>query len=407
MLFRSSVLSLILLLAAPVILADEEESLDATILCYHVVESPNDTRFSISREAFREQLRYLASTGYNVIPLAHLHEYITGKRETLPKNAVVITVDDGWRCTYTEIYPELKRFGFPFTVFIYPKFIGMGAYAMTWKQVREMADDGVDFQSHTLSHAFLSYKRNRDKGEAGYKEWLEDELVKSKKKIEEKTGRDVRFLAYPYGDFDSRSSAGAAEAGYEGALTCEFGAVRKGSDPLRMKRVVIDAKTTLETFRRYLGNAPMAVTEQTPQPENSFDSQLPVISARIVDHERLDPATVGMALLSLGRTPYSYDPRDGSISLVVREPLDENRHRVLVWGIDKKTGERVEASWSFRLDKPTSPNTAAEVIATSSTKAQPATPDTKEPKATGGGADRAERTSEDSRDLRSQRRMKR
>ncbi len=34
-----------------------------TVLCYHIVESPNDPRMEIGREQFRQQMRYLAVTG--------------------------------------------------------------------------------------------------------------------------------------------------------------------------------------------------------------------------------------------------------------------------------------------------------------------------------------------------------
>src|SRR5207244_4284655 len=150
------------------------------------------------------------------------------------------TIDDGWRSTYTEVFPEMKRRGFPFTVFIYPKIIGQTTLAMTWKQVRELADAGVDIQSHTYSHAFLTRRRHATFSDAEYATWLERELAESKRVLEKETGRTVTFLAYPYGDYDRRLTANVAKAGYQGALTCEYGRVRRGCDPLRMNRVAIE-----------------------------------------------------------------------------------------------------------------------------------------------------------------------
>ena len=74
--------------------ADLNDPLGATVLCYHIVESPLDSRMEISRDTFRQHLQYLEMTGYNVIPLRHLYEYVTGKRQSLPSNAVVITIDE-------------------------------------------------------------------------------------------------------------------------------------------------------------------------------------------------------------------------------------------------------------------------------------------------------------------------
>ena len=77
----------------------------ATVLCYHIVEAPAAPRMHIGRSVFRQHLRYLEMTGYNVIPLRDLYEYVIGVRKSIPKNAVVITIDDGWRSTYTEAFP--------------------------------------------------------------------------------------------------------------------------------------------------------------------------------------------------------------------------------------------------------------------------------------------------------------
>ena len=63
--------------------APADSDFGATVLCYHIVESPQDPRMEVSREAFRQQMRYLAMTGYNVIPLRNLYEYVTGKRASL------------------------------------------------------------------------------------------------------------------------------------------------------------------------------------------------------------------------------------------------------------------------------------------------------------------------------------
>src|SRR5438477_12938037 len=95
----------------------DDDAPTALVLCYHIVESPQDPRMEISREAFHQQMRYLAMTGYHVISLQELRDYMSGKRESLPKNAIVITIDDGWRSTYTEAFPELQKRKFPFTVF--------------------------------------------------------------------------------------------------------------------------------------------------------------------------------------------------------------------------------------------------------------------------------------------------
>lgn len=327
----------------------------ATVLCYHIVESPQDPRMEISRDAFRQQMRYLAMTGYNVIPLRHLYEYVSGKRTSIPKNAVVITIDDGWRSTYTEVFPEMQKRKFPFTVFIYPKIIGQTSIAMSWKQVKEMSDAGVDIQSHTYSHAWLTRRRHGAIDDKAYADWLQRELVDSKKILEKETGRDVSFLAYPYGDFDSNVAANAAKAGYLGALTCEAGPVRRGSDPLKMRRLAIEKSMDFAMFRRLMGAGSMPVDPVTPAPGQVLDPGIGVITAKLPKFKTLDPKSIGIALLGIGSTPFSYDPRDGSITVTIRDAMNSLKgkyQRALIWATDSKSGKRVEASLVFKLPEP-------------------------------------------------------
>jgi peptidoglycan/xylan/chitin deacetylase (PgdA/CDA1 family) len=333
----------------------------ATVLCYHIVESPQDPRMEISRDQFHQQMRYLAATGYNVIPLRDAWEYAVGKRASIPKNSVVVTIDDGWRSTYTEVFPEMKKRKFPFTVFIYPKIIGQTAHALTWKQVKEMSDAGVDIQSHSLSHPFLTRRRHASFADAQYEEWVQRELAESRRILKKETGKDVLFLAYPYGDYDHRLAASVAQAGYAGALTCDFGRVRRGSDPLKMKRMIVEKNMDFASFRRYLGANSMSLEAMTPQPNQVVDPGVDVvtISAKIPNYKSLDPKSVGMTLMSAASSvPYIYDPLDGSIMLTIRdakEALKNKVQRALVWATDVKSGKRVEATWTFRLPEPPAP----------------------------------------------------
>ena len=291
----------------------------ATVLCYHIVEAPSAPRMKIDRETFRQHLRYLEMTGYNVIPLKHLYEFVAGKRASIPKNAVVITIDDGWRSTYTEAWPELKKRNFPFTVFVYPNIIGKTSNALTWAQIKEMSDDGVDIQSHALTHPFLTKRRHRSMSDEKY-----------------------------------------------------------GTNPLKMKRFVIDDQMDFAAFRRYLGARPMQLTEMTPKPGMPAAPQMTTVTARIPKIDSIDPRSVGMALLSLGRTvPYAYDARTGEITLQLEQELGDLKtktHRAIVWARDRTTGKRVEATWVFRLPQPATEPTLQQPGVVLAARTPPAAP---------------------------------
>ena len=233
----------------------------ATILCYHEVDPPQDAHVTVPRasarsnasaemlhytatpENFAAQLDYLQQNGYAVIPLARLVECLQGRGEPLPPRAVVITVDDGWLCAYTRIAPELRRRNMPFTLFVYPHIIGHGVHAVIWPQVEELAAQGVDIESHTLTHPFLT----RTDPES-----VDAELAESRAEIEKHTHKPVRFLSYPYGDYNPAVMESAERSGYDAAVTTWRGPIMPDTPALQLKRYLIHNDTTLDEFKTFL-----------------------------------------------------------------------------------------------------------------------------------------------------------
>jgi len=225
----------------------------------------------------------------------------------IPENAVVITFDDGYRDNYTTVYPILKKYKMPATIFLTVNMIGtekvfysskvrfaitntkkqfvqMNAkkwklttpgsreaasqelckslkqmpeqprnhkvdeliasldveldetklpQMLTWEQVKEMSDNGITFGAHTLSHAMLT------------KIPLEDarkEIVESKRVLEEKIQKPVKYFAYPYGtetDFNEDIKNIVRESGYTCALTFIAGYGDHNSDIFTLGRMAL------------------------------------------------------------------------------------------------------------------------------------------------------------------------
>jgi len=231
----------------------------ATILCYHEVDPPTATHATIPRqtatgsagaemrrytatpEQFTAQLDYLQQNDYHVIALSDLVDYLAGRRKELPPRAVVITVDDGWACAATTIAPELRKRGMPFTLFIYPEIVGRGSHALTWRQIESLSGAGADVESHAWTHPFLTKSQS-----------LERELAGSMAEIHRHTGKPVRFLSYPYGDFDDAVAGAAAQYAYEAAVTTRRLPVTPETPPMQLGRYLIHNATTLEQFKTFL-----------------------------------------------------------------------------------------------------------------------------------------------------------
>src|SRR5205085_364652 len=88
------------------------------------------------------------------IPMQDFLAWRRGEKN-IPHKSCIITIDDGWVSAYNTAWPMLKKYGYPFTLFIYINYVGTGGKSMTWEQLGEMRDAGVDIESHTFSHSNL------------------------------------------------------------------------------------------------------------------------------------------------------------------------------------------------------------------------------------------------------------
>ena len=148
---------------------------------------------------------------------------------------------DGWVSGYTNAWPMLKKFGYPFTMFIYVNYVGTGGKSLTWEQLAEMRDAGVDIQSHTYSHSNLRVPGagvdakakalvQKDLKTLGKDGWLRKEIIDSRKVLEQRLGIRVNAIAYPFGSHSPEARAIVKEAGYEAAFTVYGQRLGYGSD---------------------------------------------------------------------------------------------------------------------------------------------------------------------------------
>jgi peptidoglycan/xylan/chitin deacetylase (PgdA/CDA1 family) len=91
------------------------------ILCYHGLWLTEDgfggDSMFMRAKTFRRRLEIIRREGYPVIPLADAVQALRGTGPALPPAAVVITIDDGWWSTYTDMLPHLTAHGMPATLY--------------------------------------------------------------------------------------------------------------------------------------------------------------------------------------------------------------------------------------------------------------------------------------------------
>lgn len=189
------------------------------ILMYHQVSATSaaedPARLGVSPAQFEQHLAWLKERGYRSLSLTEAAQ-AWEKRDFIEKS-LVITFDDGYLDNYSAAFPLLQKYGFSATIFVLTDFIGQASSRwgqglpvklMNWQQVREMRDEGIDFQSHGCTHQVLSQLS----GEA-----LRYELRHSKQKLEDELGQAVEHMAYPYGAYNDEVLVETEAAGYRAA----------------------------------------------------------------------------------------------------------------------------------------------------------------------------------------------
>ena len=199
------------------------------ILGYHRVgETKGDHVPTVSSQTFERQLTALSRWHFRVLSLEALVEYLD-RQHPVPRRSVVITFDDGYEETCTVAGPLLKHFGFPATAFVTPSEVGLRGF-VTWEQVVQMSRDGMTIGSHTMHHSYLPLV-SEDR--------LSEELVESKRVLEERVGRTVQFISYPVGGFTAQAQAIIKQAGYQAACTTNRAVSRWRMDRYALRRIKV------------------------------------------------------------------------------------------------------------------------------------------------------------------------
>jgi len=222
------------------------------ILLYHRFSATPEGEMTVTMPVFLEQLRILREDGFKVISLTDLLSELEKRDAGLPPKSVVITSDDGHISVYQQMFPVIKRGRLPLTLFIYPSAISNANYAMTWGQLEEMQKTGlVDIESHSYWHPNFKIERRRLSPEA-YRQFVQDQLQRSREVLERKLGVRVNLLSWPFGIYDADLMQAAKSAGYAAAVTIERRSVTVADNLMALPRYIVTNDDTGASFRHLL-----------------------------------------------------------------------------------------------------------------------------------------------------------
>lgn len=212
-----------------------------TALFYHRVadEHPND--WTISTDRFLAQMEWLRAR-FEIISLTEAQQRMGSDVNRTP--AVCITFDDGYADNCRAAVPWLIEQGLPFTYFVVTQHVlegrpfehdvkrGVPLAPNTPDELRAMAAAGVELGAHTRTHADLGAILDEAR--------LYDEIVGSKRDLEQIVDRPVKYFAFPYGLNANLSEAAfriAFAAGYWGVCSAYGDYNLPGDDPFHIHRI--------------------------------------------------------------------------------------------------------------------------------------------------------------------------
>lgn len=345
-----------------------DDGVRVAVLGYHdFSETQPETEMRMKPSKFRKQMETIRRLGLHPITLDDFIAWKRGEKK-LPAKCVLITLDDGWKAVYTDAYPVLKEFNFPFTLFLYKQYVDGGGKALTSEMVKEMQAHGASIGCHSATHPFPSeVKANAKKGADHFASFLNIQMAESKRFLEEKFGGKVTTYAYPGGYHTPEMLELADQLGYTHLFTVVPGKVKRSSPDKTLPRYMIfgsldrifDAAMQFNETNATVSEAGGGdLVQTTPVPVTPvagaiLNTRLPVISADLATIPgEIDPATISMKVSGFGEVPAKFDPATKKLSWTVNRRLRNPTCQVVVaWKLKDAKQPSEPVRWSFQIDR--------------------------------------------------------
>ena len=213
------------------------------ILMYHMVSEPKtaaEVKYACRPKQFEQHLKKLLSAGFNPVSIDAIEDHYT-HQTPLPDKAFLITLDDGFEDNYSNAFPILQRYQIPAMIYLATGLLGKTNQWMkspafserrmlSWPQIQDMANHGIHFGSHTVTHPKLTELDDDS---------VSQELIRSKQYIEDRLGAECRHFAYPYGLLTEKTRELVQQAGFKTACSTRSGFNNAERDPFMLHRIEV------------------------------------------------------------------------------------------------------------------------------------------------------------------------
>ncbi len=172
----------------------------------------------------------------DVSPQALSFESERARRVTINKILSWIkSVPDNVKNIFLEKLPELLQVSLPDDI--------SSATQMSWHQVREMAQNGIEFGGHSVTHPILSNIGARQ---------LETEIAECKREIEDHLGRETLVFSYPNGQSNPAVHKAVQRAGYAYSTAYSPGVAHPAAGSYSLPRIAVETDFSFAIFQANL-----------------------------------------------------------------------------------------------------------------------------------------------------------
>ncbi len=344
------------------------EKTRVAILGYHdFSETKPITEMRMRTSDFRKQMQYIKDSELSVIDMPTFLEWLGGERE-LPANCVLITIDDGWRSVYTDAYPILKEYGYPFTIFLYSDYISGRGDSMNVEMIKELQKNGATVGSHSVSHPYPSeWNKALEAGEESLTNMINLEIGQSKKRLEKHFG-DIDTYCYPGGYILQSMLDSMDGLGYTAAFNVIGAKVRSDESNFDIHRYIIfgtdddaferamDFRLTDSGIAKLLGRTPGTLPPTTPpppfpvspRPKSSVAEDKVIVELSLNQYPNIDIDSITMKVSGYGSVPLEIDKLNRRVTWTPPSRiLLDNLSVHLTWSNADST--KGKAAWSFPI----------------------------------------------------------
>lgn len=107
---------------------------------------------------------------------------------------------------------------------------------MTWDEIRQIHQQGHEIGSHSMAHALMPQCNDQE---------LRYETIESKRRLETELNTEIASFCYPNGDCDARSAEAVFQAGYQNAVTTQWGKNQPEQPYFQLKRCDVNTFNNL------------------------------------------------------------------------------------------------------------------------------------------------------------------